>query len=84
MLFVGILLFAAAIALRLGRSLPALGVLALLVAVGSFFRLGLEAAEVGRGPLDAIVALSFLILMAVMAALTLLGVLRTGARHQPS
>jgi hypothetical protein len=53
-LFVGILLFAAAIALRLGRSLPALGVMALLVAVGCFFRLGLEAAGIGRGPLDAI------------------------------
>jgi len=34
-LFVEILLFAAAIALRLGRRLPALGVLALLVAVGA-------------------------------------------------
>ena len=78
------LVFAAAVALRLGRSLPALGVLALLVAVGCFFRLGLEAAGVGRGPLDAIVPLSFLILIAVMAALSLLGVLRPGARHQPS
>jgi len=83
-LFVGIIVFAAAVALRLGRSLPALGVLALLVAVGCFFRLGLEAAGVGRGSLDAIVPLSFLILIAVMAALSLLGVLGPGARHKPS
>ena len=83
-LFVGILVFAAAVALRLGRSLPALGVLALLVTVGCFFRLGLDAAGVGRGPLDAIVPLSFLILIAVMAVLSLLGVLRPRARQQPS
>jgi len=75
-LFVGILLFAAAVTVRLGRSLPALGVLALLVAVGCLTRLGLEAAGVGRGPIDAIVPLSFLILTAVMAVLSLLGVLR--------
>ena len=83
-LFVGILVFAAAVTLRLGPGLPALGVLALLVAVGCLFRLGLEAAGVGRGPLDAIVPLSFLILIAVMAVLSLLGVLRPGARHEPS
>ena len=83
-LFVGILVFAAAVALRLGPSLPALGVLALLVAVGCFLRLGLEAAGVGRRPLDAIVPLLFLILVAVLAALSLVGVLRPGARRQRS
>jgi hypothetical protein len=58
--------------------------LGLLVAVGCIIRLGLEAAGVGRGPLDAIFPLSFLSLMAGMSALSLLGVLRTGARYNPS
>ena len=83
-LFVGILVFAAAVTLRLGRSLPALGVLALVVAAGCLLRLGLEAAGVGRRPLDAVVPLLFLILIAVMAALSLVGVLRPGARHEQS
>ena len=84
LLFVGILLFAAAIALRLGRSLPALGVLALLVALACLTRLTLEAVGADRGPLDAVVPLSFLALMAVMAALSFLGVLRTGSHREPS
>ena len=80
-LFVGILLFAAAIALRLGRRLPALGVLALLVAVGCLTRLVLGMVGVSGGSLDAAVPLSFLILVAVMAVLSFLGVLRIDARH---
>jgi hypothetical protein len=83
-LFVGVLLFAAAIALRLGRRLMALGVLAMIVAIGCLIRLVFEAAGVSRGPLDALVPLSFLVLMAVLAALSFLGVLRTSARRQPS
>lgn len=78
LLCVGILPFAAAVALRLGRRLPALGVLAVLVALGCLTRLVLEMVGTGREPLDAVVPLSFLALMAVMAALSFLGVLRTG------
>ena len=52
--------------------------LALLVALGCLTRLILEAVGTDRGPLDAVVPLSFLALMAVMAALSFLGVLRTG------
>jgi hypothetical protein len=74
-LFVGILLFAGAVALRLGRRLPALGLLALLVAVSCLIRLVLELAGRTRGVLDAIAALSFVLLIAVMAILSFLGIL---------
>jgi hypothetical protein len=76
-LFLGIFAFAAIVALRLGRRVPALGVLALLVAVACLARLALEVAGVGRGPLDAVGPLSFLVLIAVMAVLSFRGVLRT-------
>jgi uncharacterized membrane protein len=76
-LFAGIVVFAAAIALRLGRSLPALGVLAVLVAIACLTRLILEAAGVARGPLDAVSPLLFVALIAVMAVLSFRGVLRT-------
>jgi hypothetical protein len=81
-LFVGIVLFAGAVALRLGRRLPALGVLAVLVAVSCSARLALEVAGKNRGPLDAIGPLSFLVLIAVMALLSFLGIL--GAESPPS
>jgi hypothetical protein len=74
-LFVGILLFAGAVALRLGRRLPALGLLALLVAVSCLIRLVLEVAGRNRGGLDAIAPLSFVLLIAVMAILSFLGIL---------
>ena len=74
-LFVGILLFAGAVALRLGRRLPALGLLALLVAVSCLIRLVLEIAGRNPGPLDAIAPLSFVLLIAVMAILSFLGIL---------
>lgn len=74
-LFVGIVLFAGAVAVRLGRRLPALGVLAVLVAVSCSARLVLEMAGKARGPLDAIGPLSFLVLIAVMALLSFLGIL---------
>jgi hypothetical protein len=80
-LFVGVVVFAAAIALRLGRSLPALCVLALLVAVACLTRLVLEATGASRGPLDALGPLLFLVLIAVMAVLSFRGVLRTGRHH---
>lgn len=83
-LFVGIVVFAAAVALRLGRSLPVLGVLAVLVAIACLTRLVLEAAGASGGSLDAIGPLLFLALVAVLAVSSFLGVLRGGSRHQPS
>jgi hypothetical protein len=74
-LFVGILLFAGAVVLRLGRRLPALGLLALFVAVSCLIRLVLELAGRNRGVLDAIAPLSFVLLIAVMAILSFLGIL---------
>jgi hypothetical protein len=75
-LFVGIVLFAGAVAVRLGRRLPALGVLAALVALCCLVRLVLEAAGRSRGPLEAVGPLLFVILIAVMAILSFLGILR--------
>jgi hypothetical protein len=74
-LFVGILLLAGAVVLRLGRRLPALGLLALFVAVSCLIRLVLELAGRNRGVLDAIAPLSFVLLIAVMAILSFLGIL---------
>jgi uncharacterized membrane protein len=75
-LFVGIVLFAVAIAVRLGRRLPALGVLAALVALSCLARLVLETAGRSRGPLDAVAPLLFVVLVATMAVLSFLGILR--------
>jgi hypothetical protein len=75
-LFVGIVIFAGAVAVRLGRRLPVLGVLALLVAVSCLGRLVLEITGGKRSPLDAIGPLSFLLLIAVMSILSFLGILR--------
>jgi uncharacterized membrane protein len=75
-LFVGIVLFAGAIVVRLGRKLPALGVLAALVALSCLARLVLEAAGRSRGPLEAVGPLLFVVLVATMAVLSFLGILR--------
>lgn len=75
-LFVGILLFALAVAVRLGRPLPALGVLAGFVALACLARLGSEMAGSAGGVLDSVAPLAFLLLVAVLAVLSLLGVLR--------
>ena len=58
---------------------PALGVLAALVAVFCLIRLVLQIAGRDRGPLDAIGPLSFLILIAVMAMLSYLSILRAAS-----
>jgi hypothetical protein len=76
LLFVGIVIFAAAVLLRFGRRLPALGLLAALVALSCLARLVLEIAGRSRGPLDAIGPLSFLLLIAVLAVLSFRGTLR--------
>jgi hypothetical protein len=74
-LFIGIVLFAGVIVVRLGRKLPALGVLAGFVTLTCVIRLGLEIAGRRRGPLDAVGPLSFVLLIAVMAILSFLGIL---------
>jgi hypothetical protein len=78
-LFAGIVLFAGAVAVRLGKRLPILGVLALLAAVSCLARLVLEIAGRKRSPLDAIGPLSFLVLIAVMSVLSFLGILRAAS-----
>jgi hypothetical protein len=80
-LFVGIVVFASTIAVRLGRNNPALGVLALIVAVACLLRLILEAAGKSRGALEAVGPLLFLVLIATMAVLSFRGVLRADPRQ---
>ncbi len=78
-LFIGILVFAFVVALRLGRAHPALAALAVLVAVSSLARLLMEAAGKGRGALESVAPLSFLSLVAAMAVLSWRGTLSTSA-----
>jgi uncharacterized membrane protein len=76
LLFLGIAVFAAAVTVRLGRPLPALGVLAAVVSLACLVRLGLEAFGRPRGQLESVGPLLFVVLVAVMAVLSFLGVLR--------
>jgi hypothetical protein len=69
-------LFAGAIVVRLGRRLPALGVLAALVALSCIARLVVEAAVRSHGPLEAVGPLLFVVLVATMAVLSFFGILR--------
>jgi hypothetical protein len=80
-LFVGIVVFASTVAVRLGRNNPALGVLALIVAVACLLRLILEAAGKTRGALEAVGPLLFVVLITTMAVLSFRGVLRAGPRR---
>jgi hypothetical protein len=80
-LFVGIVVFASTIAVRLGRNNPALGVLALIVAVACLLRLILEAAGKSRGALEAVGPLLFVVLIATMAVLSFRGVLCADPRQ---
>jgi hypothetical protein len=80
-LFVGIVVFASTVAVRLGRYSPALGVLALVVAVACLLRLILEAAGKTRGALEAVGPLLFVVLIATMAVLSFRGVLHAGPRR---
>lgn len=79
-LFVGIVLFASTVAIRLGRSNPGLGVLALLVAVACLVRLILEATGKSRGAFESIGPLSFVVLIATMGVLSFRGTLHAGPR----
>jgi uncharacterized membrane protein len=81
-LFLGIVMFPAAVALRLGRRLPALGLLALFVVICCLTRLVLEIAGKSRGALDAVGPLSFLVLIAVMAVLSFRGILGADSASQ--
>ncbi len=76
-LFVGVFLFASAVLVRLGRRRPLLGVLAGVVALSCLARLILEAAGKRRGALESVGPLSFVVLVATMAVLSLRGTLRS-------
>jgi hypothetical protein len=80
-LFAGIIVFATTVAVRLGRNNPALGVLALIVAVACLVRLILEATGKTRGVLDAVGPLLFVVLIATMAVLSFRGVLHADPRR---
>jgi hypothetical protein len=67
---------------RLGRRLPALGLLALFVAISCLTRLVLELVGKSRGALDAVGPLSFLLMIAVMAVLSFRGVLNADSASQ--
>jgi hypothetical protein len=82
-LFVGILLFATAVAVRLGRKIPMLGVVAVVVAVSCLVRLALEVTGNGLGAVESIGPLSFVVLVAFMALLSLRGVLGTASQPRP-
>jgi hypothetical protein len=82
-LFVGIVVFACTVAVRLGRNNPALGVLALIVAVACLLRLILEAVGKTRGALEAVGPLLFVVLIATMAVLSFRGVLRASPGRLP-
>jgi hypothetical protein len=75
----------AAVALRLGRRLPALGLLALFVVISCLTRLVLEIAGKSRGALDAVGPVSFLVLIAVIAVLSFRGILGadSASQHEP-
>ena len=77
-LFVGVFLFASAVVLRLGRRLPVLGILAAVVALSCLARLILEAMGTRRGALESVAPLSFIVLVATMAVLSLRGTLHPG------
>src|SRR5215211_2649003 len=80
-LFVGIVVFASTVAVRLGRNIPALAVLALVVAITCLLRLILEAAGKTRGALEAVGPLLFVVLIATMVVLSFRGVLPADPRR---
>jgi len=81
-LFIGILVFAVAVAVRLGRGIPLLGVLGLVVSLACLVRLIREAAGHSRGVLESVGPLSFVVLVGAMAVLSYRGILgsQTGPR----
>jgi uncharacterized membrane protein len=83
-LFVGILLFAVAVAVRLGRDLPVLGILAGVVALACLARLILEAMGSSRGVLESVAPLGFIVLVGVMAVLSFRGIFEQRPRRMAS
>jgi|tagenome__1003787_1003787.scaffolds.fasta_scaffold20894293_1 hypothetical protein len=73
LLFLGVTLFAASVAVYLGRSPRWLGVLATAVAVLCLLRLTLELAGRTRGMLDSFAPVSFLVLIGALAWLSFRG-----------
>jgi amino acid transporter len=84
LLFVGIVVFSAGVAWRLRRRLPALAVLAALVSLACLVRLVLEAVGRPRSALESVGPLSFVVLVAVMAVLSFLGLLRRSPTAGPA
>jgi uncharacterized membrane protein len=84
LLFAGIVVFAMAVAIRLGRDLPLLGVVAALVALACLARLILEAMGSRRGVLESVAPLSFVVLVGVMAVLSLRGIFEQRPRRMAS
>jgi hypothetical protein len=75
LLFVGILIFSAVVAVRLWRGHQILGVIAVLTALACLVRLVLEIIGTGGGALDAAAPLLFLALIATLAVLSFRGTL---------
>jgi uncharacterized membrane protein len=84
LLFVGIVAFAAAVAVRLGRELPLLGVVAALVALAGLTRLILEGMGKGLGVLESVAPLAFVVLVGVMAVLSFRGIFEQRPRRMAS
>jgi hypothetical protein len=83
-LFVGILLFAVSVAVRLGPGNVVLGILAMVVALSCLARLILEASGQSRGVLESVGPLSFVVLVAAMAVLSFRGALSSDRGLQPA
>jgi hypothetical protein len=79
LLFLGVTLFAASVAVYLGRSPRWLGVLATAVVVLCLLRLTLELVGRPRGALDALAPISFLVLIGALAWLCFRGFPRPAA-----
>ena len=77
-LFLGVIVFASAVLVRLGRRLPVLGVLTAVVVLSCLARLIVEAMGTHRGALESVGPLSFIVLVAMMAVLSLRGTLHPG------
>jgi hypothetical protein len=81
-LFIGILVFALTVAVRLGSGIPLLGILGLLVTVACLARLIVEAAGQRRGLLESVGPLLFIVLVGVMAVLSFRGDLGAHRRRR--
>ena len=83
-LFAGIVVFAVAVAFRMGPDLPLLGALAVVVALACLARLILEATGNNRGVLESVAPLGFVVLVGVMAVLSFRGIFERRPRRLAS